>query len=319
VPGQPLSAEPAFSVVIPTQGRPKTLERTLDYLLRCDPPPYEVVVVDGDGSSKGVVEAARSNGGPTIQHLQGGQPRAYNRNLGAERSTGDVVVFLDDDARAMPRLFAALARAYRDPAVVGVTGRVIEPGRRRFGGVSSRVRRLLFPGGRDGTMTGFGYPRRIVEPEREWDVEWMQGCLMSARRDAAVQTRLDERMPSAMDGEDEDFAYRLSRLGRVRYLPNAMVIHELLGLTSKHRDQRRFDRDVVIARTYLLRKNFRITPLVALQFAALLGVLIGHRLVNREWSGVLGLLDGIGAVWRERHTPLDRFIAACRGRNLGVD
>ena len=36
-------------------------------------------------------------------------------------------------------------------------------------------------------------------------------------------------------------------------------------------------------------------------------------------NGALGLLDGIRAVWRERHTPLDRFIAACRGDSLGVD
>jgi GT2 family glycosyltransferase len=305
-------------VVIPTQGRPRTLERTLGFVLQCDPPPKEVVVVDGDGTSEHVVEAARSNGGPTIQHLIGGQPRAYNRNLGAEHSTGDVVVFIDDDARTLPSLFAVLARAYADPAVVGATGRVIEPGRRKFGGVSSRTRRAIFPGGLDGTMTSFGYPRRIVEPEREWDVEWMQGCLMSARRDAAIQTRLDEKMPSAMDGEDEDFAYRLSRLGRVRYLPNAMVIHELMGLTSKHRDQRRFDRDVVVSRTYLLRKNFEITPLVAARFAGLLAVLIGHRALNREWSGVRGLIDGIRAVWRERETPLDEFIAACRGSELGV-
>jgi GT2 family glycosyltransferase len=146
----------------------------------------------------------------------------------------------------------------------------------------------------------------------------MQGCLMSARRDAAVQTRHDERMPSAMDGEDEDFAYRLSRRGRLRYLPKAMVIHELMGLTSKHRDQRRFDRDVVISRTYLLRKNFEVTPLVATRFAGLLAVLIAHRAVNREWSGVRGLFDGTRAVWHERHTPLDDFIAACRGGELGT-
>jgi GT2 family glycosyltransferase len=283
-------------VVIATQGRPQTLARTLGFLGRCDPVPEEVVVVDGDGTSREAVEGIGSNGfRPDLRYLVGGSSesaRSHYRNIGVERASGDVVVFLDDDARPLPALFAVLGRAYRDPAVIGATGLVIEPARRKFGGVASRIRRFLFPGGADGTMTRFGYPRRIVEPEREWDVEWMQGCLMSARRDAASEIRLDERIPTDMGCEDEDFAYRLSRRGRVRYLPNAMVIHELLGLTSRHRDQRRFDRDA--------------------QFAGLLLVLLAHRIVNREWSGVAGLIEGMRIVWRERRTPLPDFFVACR-------
>jgi len=45
------------------------------------------------------------------------------RNTGAHAATGDVVVFLDDDARARSGWLARLLDGYRDPHVVGVGGR----------------------------------------------------------------------------------------------------------------------------------------------------------------------------------------------------
>jgi len=43
-------SEPAlrFSVVIPTLCRPDVLRATLATVARCDPPPAELIVVDGD-------------------------------------------------------------------------------------------------------------------------------------------------------------------------------------------------------------------------------------------------------------------------------
>ena len=48
------------------------------------------------------------------------------RNTGVEAATGDVVVFLDDDAAAEPGWLAALLSAYADPDVLG-SGGAIEP------------------------------------------------------------------------------------------------------------------------------------------------------------------------------------------------
>jgi GT2 family glycosyltransferase len=44
------------------------------------------------------------------------------RNTGVERATGDVVVFLDDDARAEPNWLERMLAHYADPAVQGVGG-----------------------------------------------------------------------------------------------------------------------------------------------------------------------------------------------------
>ena len=88
------------------------------------------------------------------------------RNAGIARATGDVVVFADDDVDFEPDVFGVLAGAYADPAVVGATVRIEEPHAGRIGKKHSPVRRLLPGGGREGSMTRYGYPRRLEHVDR---------------------------------------------------------------------------------------------------------------------------------------------------------
>jgi glycosyltransferase involved in cell wall biosynthesis/GT2 family glycosyltransferase len=300
-----MSAQPpSFSAIIATKGRPGDLAQTLASLSRADPAPMEVLVVDGDEgrSAEAVVEAARSSGGgPSLRYVHSAPGLTLQRNRGVREARGDIMVFLDDDVDVDTSLFTALERAYRDPEVVGATGRVIEGGERRFGNKRSAVRRLLFRG-EEGTLTRFGYPRRLQDLDRERDVELMQGCLMSGRREIVEEVGFDEHLTGYALAEDEDFSYRLSRVGQVRYLPDAIVDHKNTGFRST--GTRRFNRDVAVNRTYLFRKNFRRTPLARLQFAGLILVLVAHRALNGEWEGVRGLFEGSLEAWRDRARPL---------------
>ena len=285
---------PPYSVVIATRGRPDVLRDTLESVARCNPAASELIVVDGDesGSAEPVareagVGYARSRPGLTVQ-----------RNAGLDIARGDVVVFVDDDTELDPRVFAALAKAYRDPQVLGVTGPVIDRDLRRFGNMRSRWRRVLPGGGREGSLTRYGYPRRVQDEARDQDVEYMLGGLMTARRDVAARLRFDEHLEGYGLLEDEDFSYRLSRVGRVRFVPAVSVIHRNVGAARRRERAREFNRTVVVNRAYLFRKNFRRTPLARAQFAMLVGVLVVHRAVNGEWSGVRGLIDGSVEAWR---------------------
>lgn len=281
----------SFSVVIATLGRPDDLRRALEAVRACDPAPSEVIVVDGD-------EAASAR--PVAEELGArwiGSERGLTRqrNRGVAECRGDVIAFFDDDARPEPDVFGRLRRAYEDPSVIGATGRVIEPDYGRLAWKQSRIRRLLFPG-EEGRFTRFGYPRHLTRLDAEVDVEIMQGCFMTARRDAVVAVGFDEHLPGYGLAEDEDFAYRLSRRGRIRYLPDAVVHHDNTGFGT--RDDRRFGRQVMVNRSYLFRKNFPQTPGTRLQFALLFLVFVAHRVVNREWRGVQGLIEGAWEAWR---------------------
>jgi GT2 family glycosyltransferase len=289
---------PRFTVVIATLGRPGVLRETLATIARCEPPPAETVVVDGDaaGSAEPVAAAAGAS------YLRAPTGLTTQRNAGLDLATGDVVVFVDDDTEVDPGLLGALARAYRDPAVAGATGRVVDRDLRRFGNMRSRWRQLLPGGGREGSLTRFGYPRRVQDESRERDVEYMLGGLMSARRELAARVRFDERLSGYGLLEDEDFSFRLSRLGRLRFVPDAVVVHRNVDAARKVSParMREFNRTVVVNRAYLFRKNFRRTPLARLEFGLLVAVLAVHRAVNREWAGVRGLVEGSVEAWRQR-------------------
>jgi GT2 family glycosyltransferase len=129
----------------------------------------------------------------------------------------------------------------------------------------------------------------------------MPGALMSARREVAAEVRFDEALSGYALGEDDDFSYRLSRRGRVRYLPDAVVDHLALG--TRTMDRRVQDRLVILNRTYLFRKNFGDTLRGRIGFAALIAMIFAHRVLNREWSGVRGLLDGLREVRRGPALP----------------
>jgi GT2 family glycosyltransferase len=281
-----------FSVVIPTIDRVDYLRATLASVTAADPRPDEVIVVDASRNRSAEGAAAESG----AQYVHSAPGLTSQRNRGVDQATGDVVVFLDDDVEIAPDFLGRLASAYADPDVVGATGKVIEPDSGRLGGPRSRLRGLL--GGQEGTFTRFGYPRYVRDTERPTDVEFMPGCVMTARREAVARIGFDEGMGGYALGEDEDFSYRLSRLGRIRYLPDVVVHHKKLGFHSQ--DTREFGRTVVRNRAYLFRKNFEQTPLARAQFALLVAGLVGQRLVNREFRGALGLLEGAREAWLGR-------------------
>ncbi len=293
-----------FSVLIVTYRRPGFLQETLESITHCDPAAEEILVIDGDSerSAEPVVKRFAAQG-ENVAYAVSAPSLSIQRNRGMEVASGDVFVFVDDDVRVAPDLFAVLADVYADPSVIGATGKVVEQSARRFGRPNSGIRRILFPGGREGTMTRFGYPRKILDADTPRDVEWMQGCFTTARGDHARRVGFDENITAELEGEDEDFAYRLSRLGRIRYDPRAVLEHKHLGFKTKA-GSARFNRDIVIVRTYLFRKNFPRTLATRAQFTGLIAILIAHRLMNREWQGALGLLDGSAYVWHRRGQPL---------------
>lgn len=282
-----------FSHIIATKGRPELLRRALASSLAALPPDGETIVVDGDPDRCGEAVVRELGAGARIRYVACAPGLTRQRNRGIDEARGEVVVFTDDDCTLQPGVFEVLAHAYaEDPALVGATGRVIQPGSGRIGSdPHSRLRRLVLGGGRQGTMTSFGFRRPLVDLDSEHDLQYMPGTFMSARRRAAASVRFDERLEGYALGEDDDFSWRLSHEGRIRYLPGAVVHHLEQGQRTS--DPRAFNRNLVVNRAYLLEKNFGTGLGVRLGFGALLAIYCAHRVLNREWRGLRGLLDGM--------------------------
>ena len=115
-----------ISVVVPTIGRPHDLDQCLRAIGAADNGSlHEIIVVD-DGAEQPVETASALSHRCRVTVLRNEQRRgaSLSRNLAAEFATGDVLAFVDDDARMLPDWFdVATAEMTGDRAAI--TGRVL--------------------------------------------------------------------------------------------------------------------------------------------------------------------------------------------------
>jgi rhamnosyltransferase len=117
---------PAISVVIPTKNGAATLREVLASLTVQEVAPSEVIIVDS-GSRDATVDIARADSGAMPVRIESIPPASFNhgetRNLGASYASGDLLVFLTQDATpGDPGWLRALTAPFADPQVAGVYG-----------------------------------------------------------------------------------------------------------------------------------------------------------------------------------------------------
>ena len=111
-----------ISVILCTAGhRPDQLHRCLSSLARLDDPNFEIFLVENAVSPALAVDQL-----PTaVKHVH--EPRRgldRARNRGILESSGEIVAFVDDDCEVDPDWLRGIRKAFSDPAVALVTGRV---------------------------------------------------------------------------------------------------------------------------------------------------------------------------------------------------
>lgn len=194
---------PALSCVILTRGdRPAELAAAVGSVLAQSGDAVEVVVVGNGADVTGLPEPVR------VVRLAENAGIAGGRNAGLRASTGDVVVFLDDDGR----LAGTGAAAYLRAAFAADD---------RLGIVSFRIRD---PAGGPGARRHV--PRlRAGDPDRSSDVTTFLGGACAVRRE--VFTRCGE-FPAAFfyAHEETDLAWRALDAGfRIRYDAGVEMFH----------------------------------------------------------------------------------------------
>jgi Glycosyl transferase family 2 len=115
------------SIIIPTRGRPSYLEVALGSIApQAAAAGAEMLVVDDAGASP-ATRALAARFGARYEPHSGPLGLNVARNTGVERSTGELVVFVDDDIRASPEWLRALTDAARENPDVDVFTGPIRP------------------------------------------------------------------------------------------------------------------------------------------------------------------------------------------------
>lgn len=238
-----MAPRPAVSVVIPSRDKADRLRLTLACLAgQTAAAALEVVLVD-DGSRDATAEVAAAAAAalPLTVVAGGGRGRAGARNLGAARSRGDYLVFLDDDILVGPGFVAAhLAAAGPDRFVHGrlrelaTAGRLVaELAGRPEEDVRQRCHPLLAGAGRPGDRLFANALERAVEAMTAGtlpDVAPWLGCVGAnvgmARADWQRTGGFAESFGLTWGCEDLELGLRLHQAGLRRvHAPAAAGIH----------------------------------------------------------------------------------------------
>lgn len=102
------------SIIIPTLNEASSLGRTLRQLTVLDPPPAEVLVVDG-GSQDETVAIAQLAGVQVLMCDRGG--RSVQMNHGAKLAQGNILCFLHADTQVPTDLIAVIQQTLADQTV----------------------------------------------------------------------------------------------------------------------------------------------------------------------------------------------------------
>jgi GT2 family glycosyltransferase len=206
VPFSPERRWPKMSVVVAAHNAAQTLEECLSSLEELRYPDYEAIVVN-DGSQDATEEIARRFPFRCISTPNQGISAA--RNVGMQAADGEIVAYLDSDAKADPDWLRYLAVTFMKLDVAGVGGSNIVPPEDNW--VAKCVYRS--PGGPTQVMLNDQYAEHIP------------GCNMSFRKSALEGIGgFDPLFRIAAD--DVDICWRLINAGyQIGFSPSAIVWH----------------------------------------------------------------------------------------------
>ena len=198
---------------------------------------YEVIVVD-NASSDGSTDMARSEF-PLVSLIESESNLGFGKanNVGLDRATGDLVLYLNSDAYVSANAIDQLMAIFADEIVVAAGPKLLNTD----GSLQESVARRLTLGKVFLEQTyldvivrrfGSGYWRtRFVQDAAVTVVDQVMGACLMVRK--SVVERFDERF--FLYCEDTDLCLRLSRKGKIVYVRDAVVTHDLGSSSSGNR------------------------------------------------------------------------------------
>jgi len=230
------------SVVIPTKDRPDRLAKLLDSVKSAGDYFDELIVVDSSAEYSNrlkVKQLVHRYGEKYIYEPKIGL--SFARNTGIAESSGDIIVFADDDFVVRKGWIENLIRHYKDPYVMCCTGRMLPLRHDKVSQLYEKV--LSFDRGTKQriftrkdisilnllkTVTKIGKIRLEDKTPVPWAVGYGYCSFRKSVFDkvGVFDTSLGRGTPN-LGGEDVDIFYRILKKGyKIVYEPKAVIYHD---------------------------------------------------------------------------------------------
>jgi GT2 family glycosyltransferase len=228
------------TIVMATHGAWELTEHALEELDK-HTVDYEVVAVDNASPDETARMLAATDGVELIVN-DANLGFGVASNVGAERATGELLVFLNSDSFVTPGWLEPIAAAFEREAVAAVVPRLLNPD-----GTLQEAGALL---GADGTSWQYGAGDDPERPRYLFRrvVDFGAGACLTVRRSEFLAAGGFDALYSPAYYEDADLCLRLAEHGGlVAYEPRSTVVHVGQGSTPRatteelsERNRRRF-------------------------------------------------------------------------------
>ena len=265
-----------------------------------------VVVMDGE---RDAVEQTSLSGVPVQIVRTQKRGAAAKRNLGVEKSSGEAILFADDDVEFRAGCLQAMERALAADASIGGVGVFIENQRFQELGLYSRVLYRLCGGWGMQDFAGkcFGplinvYPRPWKDGPEFGETEWLNSTCTLYRREALPSPTFEPGFTGYSFMEDVALSRRVRKKWKIGVARDAWVVHHTRPAPYK-RDAARLHEMGLVNRFHILREvegwggvkaAWAITWLELLSLPAKLREVIRQ---PRKSGGLKGGATGLVKIW----------------------
>jgi len=226
------------SIVVPTRNRRDDLHQLLDSILNQTTLPKEVIVVDDSDyeETRELIEEIRKHfllRDISLKYLRGNETNrsiSAARNIGAKKSSGDIICFLDDDVILDKDFIKQTLEVYNTCTdAKGVQGYIANT--RLHSVFLNALNKVCLAFPRDFLEPNkcrafpFSYPYPLT---RVIECEWLVGLNSSYKREIFEKFEFDENLKGFSLCEDVDLSYRIrKRFPHSLYMsPRARLVHK---------------------------------------------------------------------------------------------
>ena len=305
-----------ISVIIPTYNRPNELKHCLESIIKQTVLPEEIIVID-DGN---LLEMPCRNeleklGIRCIFQKKKKKGLTRSRNLGIRISSGEVVLFFDDDVVLSPSYIEEIKKVYESGfdlnlgGVGGVELNIPEPTIFTYIDFIYNVIFLITPL-RPGHVTRSGFSEqllveRILPIKHLTKVNILGGNKFSFRKKVFNDFYFSEDYEhNYCQGEDKDFTFRVSEEYNLYINPKAKLYHCHSPIERVNKYRR--GRDYILSSYRIFTRHVRRNKIENIYFFyALFGVLIRKTFAaiikwqGDEFARIKGIIDAFRFILKE--------------------
>lgn len=299
-----------FTIIIPTLNRKEDLVKTVRSVLDQKVLPKELVIVDQSKTKESyqVIQKifSKRETNVSLRYIWDSSipGLTHARNRGIQESSGDIIMFLDDDVELDENYTKEILEAFCANLEIGAVGGIVENYCMKFW---KKIAHSIF------CLGSFRDERWVVSSEclsnKKEEVylktNTLSGCNMAFRRHILDKIRFDENYRGYSFGEDIDISFRVSRDYKIFLISKARLIHKAKGRASKYeKDLRRGYKEISYSKYYFFKKNVPKTPLNILLYLWLNIGLVSEAIFlsvfrHKDISPIIGLFQGYIGIYRK--------------------